>query len=410
MSFTKWTVMWVIGFALPGFVLGGSLLGWAVAAPPGSQPEIAWVQDLDQAIQLAKTNNKPLMIHFYGDHCPPCRMLEAKAFRNRELVSVLNDNVIAVKVNADKQRDVAQRYQVNRWPTDVYVFPDGRVLERGVSNQDPQAYARTVERVSQRHRDWTLAQVAATEAQLERERKNASRGLSALKTKIASDAATNPHPVKISSATWKQNDSEPSKPAPELPSVKVIQMQDPVAQPSTDPSLEQVAAPNLIKASEAAPPQPKTEDPRAQQLQVLASITGLGGYCPVALQDFLRLPPQAQSTRSAWVPGSETFSVKHRGRVYHCSSEQARARLLKEPDLFAPVLSGCDLVEFARTGDLVSGRCEFGFIEQKTGRVFLFASRANYEEFARHCEQYSAAVSDPSKERVATDPTTPTRR
>ncbi len=395
MSRLRWTVQRALAV-----LACCTLMGYVAAAPPGTQPEIAWVDDLDQAIQLAKTNNKPLMLHFYGDHCPPCRMLEAKAFRNRELVSVLNDNVIAVKINADKQRDVALRYQVNRWPTDVYVFPDGRVLERGVSNQDPQAYARTVERVSQRHRDWTLAQVAATEAQLERERKNASRGLSALKTKIASDAATNPHPIKISSATWKQNDNAPPKPPTEPPAVKVIQVP------------EQIDAPKLASAPapEESHPQQSTEERKSQHLQALAAEPGLGGFCPVALQDFLRMTPQAQATHSAWVPGSIAFSVKHRGRVYHCASEEARRRLLKDPDVYAPVLSGCDLVEFSRTGDLVSGRCEFGFIEQKTGRVFLFASRANYEEFAKNCEQYSAAAGEQTQERVANDPKTPTFR
>ncbi len=46
------------------------------------------------------------------------------------------------------------------------------------------------------------------------------------------------------------------------------------------------------------------------------------------------------------VAGNEQFSVKHRGRIYHCISEDARTEFLRDPDHYSPVLSGYDIVHF----------------------------------------------------------------
>jgi thiol-disulfide isomerase/thioredoxin len=384
-----------------GMVLLSAYASEAVAGEPS--PEIAWVENFDQAMHLAKIHNKPLMIHFYGDHCPPCRMLEAKAFRNRELVLALNDNVIATKVNADQRRDIAQHYQVTRWPTDVYLHADGTVIERGVSNQDPQAYARTVLRVAQRHQDWALERVAARDARDRRDQQVAVSDLSKFKNRIFGDATKRAAPVRVTSAEWSQ-----------APNMQVINVEEQLAAADNPVSNNPLSNnPESVEANNATGPLYETapdamslsassnqELSNAKQLEALATQPGLGGFCPVALQDYLRMPSDVQATRSPWVLGKEEFSVRHRGRVYRCSSLESRERLLRDPDAYAPVFSGCDLVEFARSGVLVEGKCDLGFIEQNTGRVFLFATRASYEEFARNCERYSN-LSDPSRDRMA---------
>jgi thiol-disulfide isomerase/thioredoxin len=371
---------------LPGLALicASSVPGWA--SPP--LPEIAWVDNLDQAKQLAKTHNKPLMIHFYGDHCPPCRMLEAKAFRNRDLVSVLNDHVIATKVNADKQREVAQYYQVNRWPTDVFLHADGTVIERSVSNQDPQAYARTVERVSQRHQDWALAAVAEREMQDRRGQHSGVRGTSMFQSMIFGASSRARTPVKVSSKDWGNQEPLPPHRNPVPSSAQVIRIDQHIQ------GIPSERTGDLLN---------RERGPSSESV-ALASQPGMGGFCPVALQDYLKMSPDFQATHSPWIQGQDAFTIRHRGRIYRCASEESRQRMLQDPDAFAPVFSGLDLVEFARSGSLVSGQCELGFIEQNSGKVFLFSTRTNYEEFLRNCDRYSAIGEEPGRERLAHDP------
>jgi thiol-disulfide isomerase/thioredoxin len=112
------------------------------------QEEIQWEEDLDLAMRRAANSGKPVLIHFYGDNCPPCRMLEKKAFRDPQLIDALNSQVIPVRINAERDLKTALRMRVNRWPTDVYLFPNGDEIYRNVSNQDPAVYEKIVAKVA----------------------------------------------------------------------------------------------------------------------------------------------------------------------------------------------------------------------------------------------------------------------
>ncbi|MFM8261998.1 MAG: thioredoxin family protein, partial [Pirellula sp.] len=64
--------------------------------------EIAWSEDLTGTMELAQRTGKPVLIHFYGDHCPPCRMLEKKAFKDPQLIAAIGEHVLAVRINAER--------------------------------------------------------------------------------------------------------------------------------------------------------------------------------------------------------------------------------------------------------------------------------------------------------------------
>jgi YHS domain-containing protein len=133
----------------------------------------------------------------------------------------------------------------------------------------------------------------------------------------------------------------------------------------------------------------------AAPLHVVAETVGLGGYCPVTLIESI-----GRSSDAVWVRGSASFAVRHRGRVYHCASEQARQTLLGEPDRYTPCLSGFDLVHFFKTGLLVDGKCEFGCIQPNSNKVYLFADIANYHEFERDNERFSRLLDRVTPERA----------
>ncbi len=133
-----------------------------------SAADVAWLSDFSQARQLAVQSGKPILIHFYSTHCPPCKLLDAKAFKTPELIQAFEEHLIAVKINVDEHRELADQYQITRWPTDVYLFPNGSELHRMVSPQDPAVYRQVVERVGLRNRDWVAEQNALYAAQQKR--------------------------------------------------------------------------------------------------------------------------------------------------------------------------------------------------------------------------------------------------
>ena len=119
------------------------------ALPPVfAQTRIPWLQNLQEAQQIARQEQRLLLIHFYSDTCPPCRRLEQVVFPNPEVYRAMSMNYVPVKINGERARDIARQFQVDRWPTDVIADAQGRVLYKTVSPQDPARYAQLLNAVA----------------------------------------------------------------------------------------------------------------------------------------------------------------------------------------------------------------------------------------------------------------------
>ena len=112
-----------------------------------------------------------------------------------------------------------------------------------------------------------------------------------------------------------------------------------------------------------------------------AAKPSLGGFCPVALK-----------TQGTWVDGSEQFAVKHRGKVYWLSSQQAVAEFLRAPDAASPVLSGYDPMVFLQEGKLVEGNIQYGLHEQIEGLILLFSSAESKRQYEQNFDRYTQAL------------------
>lgn len=494
--FTKWSAVCLGIFAFMALSTGSLR---------ATEREIAWTEDYDGAVHRAAASNSILLLHFYGDYCPPCKLLDKKTFKDPALVSAINSTVIPVKINADRRRDLAEKYNVNRWPTDVYLFPNGDELYRGISDQDPAIYTQKIKRLALRHRDWTLEREAIAKTTQRRQDKELAANTPQIQSEKPVYAGSAGAPVKSQAASWQTPTglntqvapyAEPSRSdvptwGPQLPhaagvsnngsannamtarAAPIVHSQAPAAselpagqigtkpqrlidnpfvakQPLVVPAhqaaglharteqkvrpdqlAQEPIAPSVTSEApaamegnrsvparpisgsstlsnlsemqmnrEAAPRTPPSHDASTvratEPTHIVADSIGLDGHCPVELIESLSL-----GTNPAWVSGSPAYAVRHRGRIYHCSSERARQKLLSAPDRFTPCLSCFDLVCFFETGDLVDGKCEFGCIQPDTKRVFLFATKENLEAFDRDNQRYAQLIDEMSPERVA---------
>jgi len=422
--------------------------------------EIAWSEDLVATMELAQRTGKPVLVHFYGDHCPPCRMLEKKAFKDPQLIQAIGEHVLAVRINAERDTKIAARFRVNRWPTDVYLHPNGDEIYRNISAQDPAAYERTVMKVAEKNQrligqlktkpfeptrsDLMAAELKAAELKAAVPANEAMESNKDVRVSLASSQSTmapasspvvaslkGPARVRLSEAAISSVDTadvainnqsplptppsvslqdqqplvvEAPVPSVEVPSVEVPSVEVPsVEVPSVEvPSVEVPlpAAPSLPLTTEPQTAEPQTTEQIAQPTKVepsLPTAVAMGGFCPVSLAMAIEASKTGATSSPAWVQGHGDFAVRHRGRVYHCVSEEALSKFLESPDLYAPVLSGCDLVEYSKSGKWIDGDCRFGFIDKETGRIFLFSSSLNCQEFAQNCESYSSMVGKPAQ-------------
>lgn len=477
----------------------------------GADPQIDWSEDLTSTMLKAQQSGRPVLIHFYGDHCPPCRMLEKKAFKDAGLVQAINENLLAVRINAERDTKTAARFRVNRWPTDIYLYPNGDEIYRNISAQDPSAYEKTVLKVAEKNQR-TLSQYKSSSPvdriaepsraelqamQAQQRSINATtiqftRGESMIKEDVTqrgvnepvddmppvpslsassltlpvdtqnspadvqapSDASSKNGPivvslsgaarVRLSESTVESVDTAdvaienktpiglPSYPSLSNPSdvpPMVVEVPEPTLQiapaveaTENDPgmsgpdSIERADASGQAAAAEEVLQQPvanqleslQEQSPPADEAKEMPSRTpiaepelptavAMNGFCPVSLAVAIQASQTGGAAQPAWVKGNAQFAVRHRGRVYHCVSQEALTKFLAQPDLYSPVLSGCDLVEYARSGKWIDGDCRYGFIDKETGRIFLFSSSLNCQEFAHNCESYSSMVGKSSQ-------------
>lgn len=366
------------------------------AATPKSQTEILWEDSLDSAMRRSEQTGKPLMIHFYGDNCPPCRMLEKKAFRDETLIQTMNSSVVAVRVNAERELKTALRYRVNRWPTDVYFYPNGEEIYRNVSNQDPAVFEKIIAKVADKNNQ--RREASTTNASL------ASYPRTSIPLTARNDAVTQAS-TQQSPTQQISTQQEPTQQGPtriRLAESTLYSVDTTDVALSTSPSLPQnvtsaeTLSPSIV--SQAAQPlmaSNTNEDSQdtsasANTPSNLPEAIAMGGHCPVTLRAAIDAAKAGQTPSSAWVLGSLEHTARHRGRTYYFSTAQAQDVFLKNPDRYAPVLSGCDLVEYSKSGKWIDGDCRYGFIEQESGRIFLFSSSSNCQEFARNCDAYSS--------------------
>jgi len=89
----------------------------------GKGVEPAVINDFDKAVQLAKQQNKPILIDFTGWACVNCRKMEEQVWTKPEVSSLINDKFILVSLYVDDREKL---------PADdrfTYKFSDGKEKE-----------------------------------------------------------------------------------------------------------------------------------------------------------------------------------------------------------------------------------------------------------------------------------------
>ena len=78
------------------------------------------------------SNEKPVLIDFYADWCGPCKMMAPEL---EKLASMMNEEVKIVKVNVDKNQELAQHLGIRGVPT-LMLYKKGELLwrESGMRN------------------------------------------------------------------------------------------------------------------------------------------------------------------------------------------------------------------------------------------------------------------------------------
>jgi len=423
------------------WILVAALLTGGLTAVASAQQGVRWQPNLETARRVAAQTNRLVLVHFWGEPCPPCKRMQEEVLSRDDVASALAANYVPVQINVRHYPKTAREFGVTNIPTDVVITPESDVLERSVGAFPPAQYVERLSRIAssaRRQPSPAYAQAPSGPAVGESYGGGAGRGETSApgepyqrppvrQSRPTPEEYAAGGPNGYSSPPWgpgygSSGPTQPSSPlgasgredpwvagaarqplASSFGGETAISYQGPGGPPLQGPA-PQSPPPQGFAQSPSQPPtgrspaargSPSPDNPwgprqpsptpgqasGAAQRRADPPPAGMDGYCPVQLVE-----------NGRWVRGTHDAGVIHRDWLYLCAGPEERRRFLADPDRYAPVLAGHDVVLAIDQNQLVPGLRKYGVFYDTDKRVYLFASQASRDRFWQAPERYAATV------------------
>jgi YHS domain-containing protein/thiol-disulfide isomerase/thioredoxin len=397
------------------------LVLFAGSAP--AQDQIAWQTDIAKALKQAKAEKKLVLVHFYGDACPPCRTVEQKVFPQPAVVQAVTRNYVPVKINIDREEKIAAHYAIRRIPTDIFLSEAGQELHRDLTRQSAEEYVTLLDNYAIQTGIGGARQASLRERESRYDQRqyqaSEEQPPQAQQQYVQNQYAAQDTPVGNRYAPQEAARTQSQRPEMYQPEGRTVhggqQYNARPPQPQNGPygsqlpqqPIQPAAAPAYAPPQRGNYGQPSQTTMQRANFQDSGDITarqpirnhfvpvkdapplGMEGYCPVSVS------PPAPGKQGIWKKGDPRFGAVHRGRTYLFASAREQAMFLADPDAYSPVLSGADPVIFAERGELVEGNRTLGIAVSAGGdrsEMYLFATVENLERFEKNPKQYAVTA------------------
>jgi len=94
---------------------------------------------LTTAKELAQNEGKYIFVDFYADWCVPCKWMDETTYADKNVLKVLNDGFVSVKINIDDfdGYTLKEEYNVTVLPTVIVLDQSGKVIRRYEESMSP---------------------------------------------------------------------------------------------------------------------------------------------------------------------------------------------------------------------------------------------------------------------------------
>lgn len=96
--------------------------------------------EFSAALEQAQASEKLVFIDFFTTWCGPCKKLDQVTWKDAEVVAWLAEHTVPLKLDAEIEVELAKRYAVDRYPTMVFIAPDGELRGRLTGYMAPKVF------------------------------------------------------------------------------------------------------------------------------------------------------------------------------------------------------------------------------------------------------------------------------
>lgn len=120
-----------------------SLLAFSLFSQQQKQG-INWLKWEQASFDKAVKENKPIFLDVGTEWCTACNWMEEQTYTNKEVIEILNKEFINIKVDAEAQPDVGERYLDWGWPALIFMNAKGEQVLAIQGNRQPQNFIPTL--------------------------------------------------------------------------------------------------------------------------------------------------------------------------------------------------------------------------------------------------------------------------
>jgi uncharacterized protein YyaL (SSP411 family) len=102
--------------------------------------------------KLATDQHKPVLLSIVTAWSDECAAMDRTTYADPDVVSLVDQRYVAVRVDGDRRPDINDRYNLGGWPTTVFLTSKADVLSGG-TYLDPAEMAAVLRRVADAYRD-----------------------------------------------------------------------------------------------------------------------------------------------------------------------------------------------------------------------------------------------------------------
>jgi thiol:disulfide interchange protein len=104
------------------------LFFYSFSSAYATTPSIEWKTWADSNFDLAKIENRFVILDLEAVWCHWCHVMDQKTYQNAKIIEIIQKHFIAVKVDQDSRPDLSNRYQDYGWPATIIFNAKGQAV------------------------------------------------------------------------------------------------------------------------------------------------------------------------------------------------------------------------------------------------------------------------------------------